>query len=521
VVKVKILLVMALLVPLSLVVGVQPASAAELNVRITIERVREIRGFGLGDSPDFYAEVTIDGHRSDNKNTPEQDEQEGDDDITPDWQFTRAVDDSSATIPVRLSIFEEDGFLRGDDDHADLTPGGNRDLDFDLALATCDLTGEIDGACATSLVTVGDDDDDVAEVTFRVEVDDAVATPDLQVRCSHAPVWPQPGEPVTITVQALNGALLPTVADDIEIWVNDRTAPASTTNGTSAASFTTPAFTDTDTQFSYGCRVRDNGLSAFTGWRTVGVGPQSGSAAPVLITGPTASRIDVVFVAERDDYPDPTDPVFLTDVRDAIVDAYYVRSPSDPGRPANAPADFAIFLANQDKFNFWIANERGHADTSGDCDHDGPQIGFADSHALLHNNPFRDCQNPDLRTFSAEPDNPGVILHESGHGLFGLADEYCCDGGYFQTGTNPNIYRQHQNPPNTPPHLLCGEDAPALGRTAADCRNFTEQIDWWFDKDWSISEPATDDLMADIGKPQAADIRRIEAVFAACLNAGC
>jgi hypothetical protein len=520
VVKVKILLVMALLVPLSLVVGVQPASAAELNVRVTIERVREIRGFGFGDSPDFYAEVTIDGNRSDNKNTPEQDDQEGDDDITPNWQFTQTVDDAGGTIPLRLSIFEEDGFLRGDDDHADLTPGGNRDLDFDLTLATCEVAGEIFGNCGTSLVTVGDDEDDVAEVTFRVEVDDPVAAPGLQVRCSHAPVWPQPGEPVTITVQALDGALVPTVADDIEIWVDDRTAPVSTTHGTIQASATAGPFTGS--QFSYGCRVRDAGQTAFTGWRTVGVGPQPGSAAPVLITGPTSSRIDIVFVAERDDYPDATDPAFLADVRDTIVDAYYVGRPSDPGRPVNAPGDFAVFLANQDKFNFWIANERGHAESFEDgCDHERPGIGFADSLVLLHSALFRDCQNPDLRTFSSIVDHPGTILHESGHGLFGLADEYCCDGGYFQTDTNPNIYHQSQNPPNLPPRLLCGADAPDLGRTAADCRNFTEPIDWWFDNHWSISEPATDDLMADIGKPQAADIRRIEAVFAACLNAGC
>src|SRR5687768_4392669 len=79
VVKIKVLTVMALLVSLCLMAGVEPAAAAELNVRVTIERVREIRGFGLGDDPDFYAEVSIDGETFDNKNTPEQDEQEGDD----------------------------------------------------------------------------------------------------------------------------------------------------------------------------------------------------------------------------------------------------------------------------------------------------------------------------------------------------------------------------------------------------------------------------------------------------------
>src|SRR6187551_3481513 len=94
-VRAKVLLVLALLAPLMLVVGAEPASAAELNVRITIERVKEIRGFGFLDDDDFYAEVTIDGQRFDNKNTPEQDEQEGDDDISPNWELTRSVDDAA------------------------------------------------------------------------------------------------------------------------------------------------------------------------------------------------------------------------------------------------------------------------------------------------------------------------------------------------------------------------------------------------------------------------------------------
>lgn len=452
VVKIKVptvMTVMTLVVPLSLVVGAEPVAAAELNVRVTIERIREIRGFGLGDSPDFYAVVSIDGEAFDNKNTPEQDEQEGDDDITPNWEFTRAVDDSGGTIPVTLSIFEEDGFLRFDDDHADITPGGNRDLSFDLTLAPCEVAGEIFGGCGTSLVSVGDDDDDVAEVTFRVEVDEPVASPGLQVRCIHSPVWPQPGEPVTITAQALSGELVRKFADNIEIWVDDRTAPVLTTSGTVEASATVGPIEGSE--FSYGCRVRDDGQAAFSGWRTVGVGPQPGSAAPVLITGPTSSRLDVVFVAEQDDYESATDPLFRTDVRDSIVDAYYARSPFNPGVRVNAPADFAVLLSNQDKFNFWIADEQGHVNVIGDCDLDAPRVGFADTHVLLHTNQlFRDCQNPDTRTFSSLNSDNGTILHESGHGLFGLADEYCCDGGYFQAATNPNISPSGSTPIGRP-----------------------------------------------------------------------
>jgi hypothetical protein len=351
-------------------------------------------------------------------------------------------------------------------------------------------------------------------------VDQPTAAPGLQVRCIHSPVWPQPGEPVTITVRALSGELQPKFADDIEIWVDDRTAPVLTTNGTVDATTTVGPFAGS--QFSYACRVREAGLTAFTGWRTVGVGPQSGSAAPVLITGPTASRLDVVFVADRTEYDSATDPDFLRDVRDAITNAYYVRSPFDPSRGGNDPADFAILLSNQDKFNFWIANELGQAGgfDGGDCDHQAPQVSSADTRALLHNQNLRDCFDPGERIFSTIVRNNGTILHESGHALFGLADEYCCDGGYFQTETNQNIYLKTQRPPD---HLrqLCAEDAPSLGRTAADCREFREDVPFWFDTDWTTSEPATDDLMADNGKPNSADLRRMNAMFTECLNAGC
>jgi hypothetical protein len=516
--KIRVLTVMALLVSLFLMVGVEPAAAAELDVRVTVERVREVTGFGFGDTPDFYAVVSIDGETFDNKNTPEQDEQEGDDDITPNWQFTRAVDDSAGTIPIAIAIFEEDGFLRGDDEHADISPGGNSDLDFGLTLAPCALAGEITADCGTSLVTVGTDDDDVAEVTFRVDVDEPTSAPGLQVRCIHAPVWPQPGEPVTITARALTGDLQPKFADDIEIWVDDRTAPVATAHQTVDASATVGPFGGS--QFSYGCRVRDDGLVAFTGWRTVGVGPQPGSAAPVSITGPTSSRLDVVFVADRSAYVSATDPGFLSDVRDAIFNAFYARSPFNPTDSGNAPGDFAVLLSNQDKFNFWIANEQGLADGSGGCDHQGPRVSSADALVLLHGRSLRNCFNPDTRIFSSFASNNGTLLHESGHGLFGLADEYCCDGGYWQADTNPNIYLKRL-PPTPPLRLRCDEDAPALGRTAADCREFTEDVPFWFDTDWTTSEPATDDLMADRGKPNAADLRRIDAVFAECLNAGC
>ena len=37
-----------------------------------------------------------------------------------------------------------------------------------------------------------------------------------------------------------------------------------------------------------------------------------------------------------------------------------------------------------------------------------------------------------------------ILLHELGHSLFGLADEYCCDGGYWEAKPIPNIFESKQ-----------------------------------------------------------------------------
>ena len=50
---------------------------------------------------------------------------------------------------------------------------------------------------------------------------------------------------------------------------------------------------------------------------------------------------------------------------------------------------------------------------------------------MFHTDNFRDCAPGGERVFSTEPGSFGTILHESGHRPFGLADEYCCDGGYL------------------------------------------------------------------------------------------
>jgi hypothetical protein len=137
---------------------------------------------------------------------------------------------------------------------------------------------------------------------------------------------------------------------------------------------------------------------------------------------------------------------------------------------------------------------------------------WRDSAAILHTDTLRDCANLGLRLFSSEPGSLATVLHETGHSPFGLADEYCCDGGYFETGPNPNMWETLED---------CQADALALGRTAADCRTVIDARPEP-DEDWFVSDPEPDDLMnSDRRPPRAADTRRMNWFFDNCKTGKC
>lgn len=529
-------LVISIILGFSFVLPLAAPNAAadplDVKVSLTIERVRALDNFGqvtlcpptgcflfgIAEAADFYAVVTLDGEKFDNEaangaNGPFKDM----DDISPNWEFSKTVDISRGEIPVKIEMWDDDSddILRLPDDQADLDPGLGRPLDLIVILAPCGVILDVTGACGVSHISRGTEEDS-AEVSFRIEVIEPASAPGLRVQCLHSPLWPQLGQTVTITANALDGALAAKVADTIQIWVDVRTAPARSDVGT-ALSFTAGPFATTATSFAYGCRVVDDGVPVFTGWRVVSIGdPADSQAIPVLFTGPRSSRLDFVFLADQDSYPTgSTDPTFLGDARSVILNAYYSED---------------IFLSNQDKINFWLADVTADAEETG-CNLDVPDAwdtaySFADVGAILHTDNFRDCARSAERVFSSEPTSLRVVLHETGHQPFGLADEYCnlrpgatggsCDGGYFQADPFPNVYDEPED---------CAADAPSLGRTAASCQEFVDPrvapFDWFPDRDWSVSDPAANDLMVDNRAPQAADIRRINWVFSECASARC
>jgi hypothetical protein len=322
-------------------------------------------------------------------------------------------------------------------------------------------------------------------------------TPDLQVQCIHDPIWPNSTDTITITARAVDGTLAPRVADSIEIWVNDRTRPVDTGTNVDRLSVRVGPFPDS-TNFSYACRVLDDGGSKFSGWKTVSIDtPADSRAIPVLFTGVRHNSIDIVFIADQDSYIDgATSTQFLTRVREVIERAYYSES---------------IFLNSQDRINFWIARDTGDADGNNmTCTLLQPPINwntaytFAQVGAILHEDSFRDCANGGVRAFSSEPYNPRTILHETGHQPFGMADEYCCDGGYFQPPQNPNLFAERAD---------CEADSPGT----VVCREFVANGG----NDWFTWDQGPPHLMEDNGRPRPLDERRINWMFGTCVLGQC
>ena len=92
----------------------------------------------------------------------------------------------------------------------------------------------------------------------------------------------------------------------------------------------------------------------------------------------------------------------------------------------------------------------------GSCEDFQDATSFADSISVVHTIAFRDWSDTrcERRVFCSEPTSYRTFVHESGHSVFGLKDEYCCDSHYRQNDPNPNIWENRTN---------CVDDATAMG----------------------------------------------------------
>jgi len=150
--------------------------------------------------------------------------------------------------------------------------------------------------------------------------------------------------------------------------------------------------------------------------------------------GRSASKYDVVFIPAN--FGDNFDK-FSSQAQDAIEYAFSIP-------PVNTPAYFS-------KFNFYFFGGEASCKVAGDkppenrawkCDL--PQeyyesCPFADLAVVLVDSSMRAGRSGNPIVASAGEKQ--ILLHELSHSVFGLADEYCCDGGYWEGKPVPNIFK--------------------------------------------------------------------------------
>lgn len=261
----------------------------------------------------------------------------------------------------------------------------------------------------------------------------------LLVRCIHQPLWPEEGQEITVSAEPMNGRGEIIQADLVEIYTADNPSEPSASHSDGAA--LEWAITPSGPSFRYGCVAKNGPDTTFSGWRETDVGEPAlpdARAVPVIYTGKSDSRIDVVFMPEMNRHGIGADgwERFLEDAYDSIREGIY-------GIP--------WFLQNQQHFNFWLARDYGRVTRNllGLCERHKPDgfkanYAFADTVGMLHRQDCRDNVSPtSWRVFTTKMYSRRlqVVSHEIGHSVFKLSDEYTGSGSiYFTTPKYPNLF---------------------------------------------------------------------------------
>jgi hypothetical protein len=111
---------------------------------------------------------------------------------------------------------------------------------------------------------------------------------------------------------------------------------------------------------------------------------------------------------------------------------------------------YPVYSANEttnynNMYNYWYSSKFGNY--KGGCSFSDPPNmvklrAVGNAIAVLHVTDQRDCSSGGR--FSSEIDYDKTLVHESGHALFGLQDEYCCDSSYREQPEVPNIWTSLQ-----------------------------------------------------------------------------
>ncbi len=150
---------------------------------------------------------------------------------------------------------------------------------------------------------------------------------------------------------------------------------------------------------------------------------------PLVKNGKSYNKIDIVFVPDID-YQDNID-TFIDDAVWLVENSYLGATE---------------FYNNRCKFNFYYYPHFG--DYEPICEKfDLPSevetaCSFADTAAIIFTGGGRACSGP---VYSTPPNNKKTPVHELGHKIFGLRDEYASDGGYGEVYFLSNIFESKDN----------------------------------------------------------------------------
>lgn len=302
----------------------------------------------------------------------------------------------------------------------------------------------------------------------------------------HSPAQPTNAQTVTYTATAQDADGV----SSIEIWENRnalttcnggmqcatpvstsllRTCNFAPTQANANCAFTTASGYPDGSFIGYRTVARDKGGNkAEEGWIYFAAGafPWPNNPIPVYGKGAPAEKVDLVFI------PDPdyggNNNQFIQDVTSLLANGYLSTS------------IFAIDVRTwRGLWNFYVTYQTGDAQGFGSGCNAAPANWtnlrtIVNSGGILHTVALRDCSGiGDGSLFSVRTGatftNP-TSLHETGHSVFSMADEYCCDGGYWNIGPEANLFNSLAN---------CQSNATSHSWPTTDCVKLGTTVSWW------------------------------------------
>lgn len=306
-----------------------------------------------------------------------------------------------------------------------------------------------------------------------------------QVQVTHSPIVATANDPITFTARAITSTRPDSLR--IQILVN---AVLVKTCTSSPCTYSGGPYPSRQGGFvSYAANIRAN--YTFAGEKVTQTGVDgyyftgitdtayNFGGSPFLYArykGSTADHEDLVFHMADDYAPNgKTLADFIRDVTDKVQNRYGAQ---------------AIIEAHLDAFNFYVYKKVASASGCGTPHSDAAaDMPWRDDDAVLHATDLQDCTNQGLTRFSAEGYTTKAFLHESGHAVFGLGDEYDGPTNYsIVQSPEPNIFDTQSQ---------CRSEQTNKGRSPGTCYEFTTRDGGW----WGIQTGTTIMTTGNLGDP--------------------